>query len=298
MNKKRAFTLIELLVVMAIIALLIGLLLPALAKARAQAKLLKDATQIEQVQQSWLIFAREFDGIFPTPGLINRNLDPELGRQVPGRGPEGKHLNHSANMYSACIAQNYFSPEVIIGPTEPNGNVYVKDNYNYGKYDPVADTYWDATFRSDLDTQCHTSYAHLPIAGERKIKQWRDSMDSKYASCSNRGVRNGVDGLGTGDVSWYRKSPTLEIHGDGKQWVGNVCYNDNHVETLQTFYPEGIKYRNSAGDSKPDNLFRNESGTSLTAADGTDIFQTITSNMIITGNTVTLTLEWDYPPSL
>ncbi len=72
MNRKRGFTLIELLVVMAIIALLIGLLLPALAKARAQAKLIKDGSQIRGVHQSWLIFAREFEGVFPVPGLIKR----------------------------------------------------------------------------------------------------------------------------------------------------------------------------------------------------------------------------------
>src|SRR5690349_8626833 len=76
MNRKRGFTLIELLVVMAIIALLIGLLLPALAKARAQAKLLKDSSQIRGIHQSWLVFSREFEGVFPTPGLIDRQPDP------------------------------------------------------------------------------------------------------------------------------------------------------------------------------------------------------------------------------
>src|SRR5688572_25971135 len=79
MKRFRGFTLIELLVVMAIIALLIGLLLPALAKARAQAKLLKDSSQIRGIHQSWLVFSREFEGVFPTPGLIDRQADAVLG---------------------------------------------------------------------------------------------------------------------------------------------------------------------------------------------------------------------------
>ena len=41
-------------------------------KARATAKLQKDSTQIRGIHQSWLVFAREFNGILPTPGLIDR----------------------------------------------------------------------------------------------------------------------------------------------------------------------------------------------------------------------------------
>jgi len=241
MNRKRGFTLIELLVVMAIIALLISLLLPALAKARAQAKLLKDGTQVEEVQQSWLIYANQNEGRFPTPGLIDRQADQDLGRQVPGRGPEDQNVNTTANMYSACIAQNYFTPELVVGPTEPSGNVIVMDNYNYTTYDPVADSYWDPAFRSELDFLCHTSYAHSPIVGERKTRQWRNSMDSDYAVAGNRGVKNGADD----DPDLYNDSITLQIHGGSKQWVGNVCLNDNHIEVLQTFYPEGVQYRDA-----------------------------------------------------
>lgn len=291
MNRKRGFTLIELLVVMAIIALLIGLLLPALAKARAQAQLLKDATQIEQIQQAWLIFAREYDGIFPTPGLINRQPDPELGRNVPGRGPEATFFNTTQNMYSACIAQNYFTPEICVGPTEPSGNVIVMENYNYTRYNPVDDSYWDHLFAADLQSICHTSYAHSPIAGERKTKHWRDTMDSKYAVIGNRGVKNGRDD----NPDLYQNSITLQIHGGSKQWVGNVCFNDNHIETLQSFYPETIKYREpSTGESRPDNIFFNDTGGGPRRADGNDVWLIIYTAITTNGQTETLEVEWDY----
>ena len=107
MNRKRGFTLIELLVVMAIIALLIGLLLPALAKARAAAKLTQDGTQVKQIHTAWLVFAREFNGTYPTPGLIDRLPDPSLGLDLPGRGPEDQSQNSHANLHSVVIMNNY-----------------------------------------------------------------------------------------------------------------------------------------------------------------------------------------------
>src|SRR5688572_28604520 len=76
MNRKQGFTLVELLVVIAIIALLIGLLLPALAKARANAQSLKDKTQIQQIHKACLVFAADNKNRLPTPGLINRKIDP------------------------------------------------------------------------------------------------------------------------------------------------------------------------------------------------------------------------------
>jgi prepilin-type N-terminal cleavage/methylation domain-containing protein len=245
MNRKRGFTLIELLVVMAIIALLIGLLLPALAKARAEAKRLKDATQIKQIHQSWVVFAREFDGVFPLPGLIDREKDPILG-ETPGRGEEDVDQNNHANLYSACIMQNFFSPDLCVGPTEPSGKVLVKDNYNYEYYSPIEDNYWDPKFYANLAKESNVSYATMLLAGIRKTAEWRDSMNSRHAALGNRGVKDGS--LQKDD---YNGSITLQIHGGRKQWVGNIGFQDNHVEVLQSFVPEGINY-----DEEPDNIFK------------------------------------------
>ena len=146
MNRKRGFTLIELLTVMAIIALLMGLLLPALAQARAKALMTKDATQIKQIHAAWTTFGRDYDGIFPTPGLINR-LPVNAGGlsgEIPGRGIEDLEANNSAYMYSACIMQNYFTPQILVGPTEPSAFVAVKDDFDWSVYSPNTDVYWDS----------------------------------------------------------------------------------------------------------------------------------------------------------
>ncbi|MHC4413999.1 MAG: type II secretion system protein [Planctomycetota bacterium] len=294
MKRNRGFTLIELLTVMAIISLLIGLLLPALAQARAKAQLTKDQAQIKQIHTSWITFARDYEGAFPTPGLINRDQvdigDGQGFREIPGRGPEDVERNISANMYSACIMQNYFTPQVVVAPTEPSGYVLVKDDYDWGVYKPLDDVYWDDTFQTDLDELCHASYAHMPIAGERKINQWKDSMDSKFAIAGNRGVE---DGSLSADI--YETSVTLEFHGGRKQWVGNICYNDNHLDLTQTFWPEGITYLDITQDppTRPDNLFYNDTGTSQESGEGRDIWLTLISDIGSDGIDLTGGVEWD-----
>jgi prepilin-type N-terminal cleavage/methylation domain-containing protein len=310
MKPKRGFTLIELLTVMAIIALLVGLLLPALAQARAKAQMTKDQTQIKQIHAAWATFSRDYNGIVPTPGLINRLLDPQLGRESPGRGPEDLEANTSAAMYSACIMQNYFTPQILIAPTEPSGFVANKDDYNWSLYDPLDDIYWDADANGDpppdadnyipfavrlnsgADRICNTSYAHTPICGARKVSEWRDSLNSKWAVIGNRGPRCGQE-----DDDIYYGSVTLEFHGGRKQWVGNIGYNDNHVELHDTFYPDGVNYLDNSNETMPDNLFQNDTsdsggGTNCDQADGYDVWLTLISE-INDGESCDVISEWD-----
>ncbi|UCD76519.1 MAG: prepilin-type N-terminal cleavage/methylation domain-containing protein [Phycisphaerales bacterium] len=285
MIRKRGFTLIELLVVMAIIALLIGLLLPALAKARAEAKRLKDATQIKQVHQSWLIFARQFDGILPTPGLINRK--PVNGQEIPGSGEEDLLLNDHAALYSACIMANYFGPELCVGPTEPSGKVLIKDNYNWDLYSPINDQYWDPSFGAKLLSSSNTSYAVMPLTGRRKTREWRESMNPAFAVLGNRGVENG-----SLDEADYENSITLQIHGGHKQWIGNIGYNDGHVAVSTSFMPDSVNYEQN-GVSYPDNLFNNDTGSGPTSTDGWDCYLAVVFQLLGSDHPTTILAQWD-----
>jgi prepilin-type N-terminal cleavage/methylation domain-containing protein len=274
-TRKNGFTLVELLVVMAIIALLLGLLLPALAKARATARQVKDGTQVTQIHKAWLIWCRDFNGIFPTPGLINR-----VGL-IPGKGAEDFVHNSHANLYSACIMANYFSPQLCISPAEVSANVANCADFNFNKYSIANDIYWDNVFKTDLTGRCNTSYGTLTIADTRKTKEWRESLNSKFAVVGNRGVK---------DSNYAPTSPskTWEIHGEKGSWEGNICYNDNHIAFERNFSPENTVKLGPNLDVD-DNMFTEETTGNNNKG---DIFLTMVKD-VTGGNPYTFNVTWD-----
>jgi prepilin-type processing-associated H-X9-DG protein len=219
---RAGMTRIELLVLLMCIAVLAAMLVLMRRNVDRSHFDTKDAMQVRNIHHGWLVYAREFDGLLPTPGLIDRL--PFNGVDEPGRGEEDISQNTTANLFSACVMQNYFSPELCVGSTEPNPNVTVFTTYNYNLWNPLTGQYWDPAFVADLQTGSYVSFAHMPIFGTMKLKRWRDSYGgADWPILGNRGPLNGVHDP---------KSYTLQIHEPHDQWSGNICFADNHVEFL------------------------------------------------------------------
>ena len=285
-RNRSGFTLVELLVVIAIISLLVGILVPALSSALRSAKSVKDATQIAQVHKGFLIYADSNTyGHLATPGLINRWTDPRLGDSVPGTGMENEAKNSSGHLYSAMIAQEYFNTDILMSPVEAASNVQEYrgadgNGYEYEMYDPAVDTYWagdvadpaqdnggtgpqfraNDMFKVKINRPvqygpCYTSYAHLMLCGDRRTNTWRNNQDSSKPVFSTRTPK---DGAVSGDE--YTRSPTLLLHGGEKEWNGQVCFNDNHVEYSKSVYPNNVAYECGDRELTKDNIGAAEFG--------------------------------------
>jgi hypothetical protein len=129
----------------------------------------------------------------------------------------------------------------------------------------------------------------MPICGERKTRQWRDTFDSKFAVIGNRGPENGDLGL----LSDSKDHVTFQLHGGRRSWVGNICYQDNHLEVEQSFLPEGLEYQQRVGtevQTLADNLFNNDSGEQQYA--GSDIWLAVVYEMSDSPEP-TLDIRWD-----
>ena len=273
----KGFTLIELLVVMGIIALLLAILLPALNKARATTRRVKDQTQIQQVHKGFLVLSLDNNGAFPTPGLKAR-----FGG-IPGRGAEDQTRNDHGALYSLCVMENAFDPQILVSPSEISPNVLSMANYNYQAKNVAQDIWWDSNLKADLTALSHVSYGTHLLGGTRKAREWKDTKNSRYAVLGNRGVQDGslTDAI-------YNASRTLGIHGNDKSWEGGIVWNDNHVTYEEGFTPVSHQPARVNNVNAPDNIFNKDEGDN-----GGDAYLTVCKVVTGGGTSYTYNITWD-----
>lgn len=239
----------------ALLAAGLGMAPPVLGEAAAQARRAKDAQQLKSIHAGWIRYSKDRKGVFPLPGDVDRL--PVNGVEIPGQGACDESANQHANMHGVAIIMDFISPAMLVSPAEVNPNVKACDAYDYRRYNPVKDTYWDDSptgVKCDLSTGCSTSYAAMPIdASRRRATEWRSSGNAQFAVLGGRGPRGGTD-----SGKDFVESASLKLFGSAGSWAGNTCFNDNHVDFGSTMAPAGLKAVGSAEPPVRDNLFRND----------------------------------------
>lgn len=244
-HHRRGFTKRELIVVLVVIIVLVVLAIPAYLDMGSQALVMTDGAQLRGIHQSWLIYSREFDGKFPMPSKIVRQelMDFGDGETVPDVWKDQSHHDTTAKLFSVVIMHNYLSPEICVGRTEPSSHVTVDNDYNWDAYQPNDNVFWDSRFTADLDGVSNVSYAHMPLFGKRLQQEWGGSLNGLFPVLGNRGPRDGDD----------PDSITYRIYKPHDAWIGNIIYNDNHIE----WDSQMISGQIQIGDQlMPDHIFR------------------------------------------
>lgn len=248
--------------------------LTAVAKARAEARQLKDAVQIRGIVQAMVIFAHNNKSQYPLPSTIDAgDATIALGEGEAAKSPFTK--NTTANIFSILIFNGNVSTETCISPAEVNKRITADNDYAFASPPTAAKpaaALWDPAFSADFSRRVpggNFSYAHL-IPGGKRIARWADTFSTTEAVMGNRGpqiLEVGTDAAGEPTAKLRNeKSKTLRIHGDPKTWEGNIAYNDGHVNFETRTAPVGITYPVKAIDEKgaeitrptPDNLFFDE----------------------------------------
>lgn len=260
---RRGMTKMEVLIAVVCSVIVIVLAGLILVRPRHGSVMLKDATLLRTINQSFIIAASEHEDYMLTPARAMRQMTPEP------TGEDHTAMDVTASLYSLHIMQNYVSPDMLCSPAEPSRLITAmgRDEYDFEIYAPATGVLWDPAFTADLQTGSHTSYAHLALSGERMVTAWRGARQ-RFPVLSNRGPS---DGRSTPE------SLTLRIHEPHTRWLGHVCHSDNSILLMETMTPDWLRV-DIAGTDMPDNIFRMEDGPW-----GDDAILSFTSQMEQTG---------------
>lgn len=214
----------------------------SLLKARAQARQLRDATQIRGIVHSMVVWANNNNGTFPLPSEFDTGNDTV--------SLNGRAKDTTANILSILIFNGSISPELCISAAEVNPNIKVDKRYEFNHPKSAvrpANALWDPGFNADFTKGqiANNSFAHLQPSDGR-LPRWADTFGELEPVVSNRSPeiekvdRRGDEASGwTYSVTAKRDSLTLKIHGAPDTWEGNIGFGDGRAEFVTRLAPEG-----------------------------------------------------------
>jgi hypothetical protein len=160
--------------------------------------------------------------------------------------------------------ERFLVPSVLVGDGDP-GYVWPVEGYDYGLYDPQAGVHWDPKFKADLSDLSNTSFAHVPLHGERFRRHWKSDFSSTFPILGNRGPKDGID------------DPNSWTYGKNGVWGGHLVFGDGHIDFVDTFTPPNVVFDRD-GERYADNVFAVEDGP-----DGRDAILSFTREMTDAG---------------
>jgi hypothetical protein len=256
--KRRGLTIVETIVAVLAVLFLVFIavnVLIALAIARQSAPQLKDSTQVRGIHQAMVMWAQNNRDEYPLPSKV----DVE-NATVP---EEGRAKDTTANIMSLLVFNGSITPDILVSPAEVNRSIRVHKNYQFDRPRAVrpADALWDPGLRADFTGQGggHVSYAHL-LPGEHRLAKWGNTFIATEPVVGTRGPEiTAARRLGNGAVAPTFANPqsnTFLMHGAKDRWVGNIAFNDNHVEFLIEL--SNGTYTNAAGQETADLIHYDE----------------------------------------
>lgn len=253
---RRGYGLIGLLITIACIAILLSIIGTSLNKvttgegstAQNTVRSFKDQTSFHALNTGLAVYAQENRNRLPQPSQINPYAD--------------RDVDTTANLYSAMIMQNLVAPSQVISANEYSSVVWAMEDYNYHAMSPAEGVYWDPRFKADLERESHTSFAHMPLFGERLQRRWAfGTGGGRFPLIGNRGPKDGVH------------DPNSMSYGRSRQWAGQFLLSDGSVEFTDSFTPAWLQFSRD-GQVYSDNLFAFDDGV-----EGADAMMTFTKQM-------------------